>query len=81
MTLLRTPIRPHRVLLLAGVLLAVAVIPHAAIVFVREIPATFVVVHAVAASTCFIVGEQRRQWRHRVDQVLKVAAEITAAHR
>lgn len=72
--------RLHSWLFLAAFLLSTSVFAHAAFTFAYRIPATFVVVHAVAAGTCWIVGELRRQWQHRVDGVINLATEITAAH-
>lgn len=73
-------IRLHRWLFLAAFLLSITVVAHAAIAVAYRIPAAFVVVHAVAAGTCWIVGELRRQWQHRLDRVVDLATELTAAN-
>lgn len=72
--------RLHSWLFLAAFLLSVSVAAHAGYAFAYRLPAALVVVHAVAAGTCWIVGEQRRQWQHRVDRVVDWATQITAAH-
>lgn len=73
--------RLHQWLFFTACLLSASVVVHAALAFAYQIPAAFVVIHAVAAGTCWIIGEQRRQWQHRVDRVVDLATEITAAHR
>jgi hypothetical protein len=73
-------LRLHQWLFLVALLLTVSVVPHAMYAYVNKIPAAFVVIHAVAAGTCWIVGELRRQWQHRVDHVVDLASEITSAH-
>ena len=88
MTLQRAPIalqphiwRLHHWLFLAAFVLSTSGVIHAAFVFTHRLPAALVVVHAVAAGTCWVIAEQRRQWHARVSQVVDLATEITAAQR